>query len=41
MVMVARGCPRRTDSLLRMRWSLDNPGISPRQWSQRVQIQAE
>ena len=38
--LAARSCLRRTNSLLRMRWSLDTPGISPRQWSQRAQRQA-
>ena len=36
-----KGCPKRTDSLLRMRWSLDTPGISSGQLSQRVQMQTE
>ena len=36
-----KGCPKRTDSFLRMRWSLDTPGISSGQLSQRVQMQTE
>ena len=36
-----KGCPKRTDSFLRMRWSLDTPGISSGQLSQIVQIQTE